>query len=359
LEEENREHMSSPGFYISLVVVCALGPLAYGQSPTEASTQPSRGNAVAVVGGAVITEQDVDSAAGRELHVLQEKIYALQKKALDDLIDRALLEQEAAARGITVEELKRRLVDGKVVVSDADVEREYKDHGSVVALTHDTHGVDDTKAAIRADLERKAKAEQFKTALAELRKKAQIEYLAGAPTPPLVSVTDSGPSRGAKEAPVTVIEFSDFQCQFCRQSWPTIDQMVKTYAGKIRLVFKQLPLPLHPQALQAAQASLCADAQGKFWPYHDKLFNSDDLTDSALKSYAAELGLNRTDFEKCLGSSAVLDQIHKDTEEARKIDVRVTPTFVINGKVLEGLIEPADFDREINFQLRKSGAPTR
>jgi protein-disulfide isomerase len=351
--------MNYRGFCITLVLVCVFVPLAYGQNRAEAlpsSSQPSRGTPLVVVGGAVITDQDVDSAAGRELHVLQEKIYALQKKTLDDLVNRALLEQEAALRGITVEELKRRLVDEKVVVSDADIEREYNDHPSAAARAHGTHGVEDTKAAIRADFERKAKAELYKTALAELRKKAQIEYLAGMPSPPLVSVSDSGPSRGTKDAPVTIIEFSDFQCPFCRQSWATVDHLVKTYGSKVRLVYKELPLPAHPQAMEAAQASLCADAQGKFWPYHDKLFNSDDLTDSALKSYAAEIGLNRTDFEKCLGSSAVLDHIRKDTEEARKIDVHVTPTFVINGKVLDGFIETADFEREIDLQLKESGA---
>jgi protein-disulfide isomerase len=348
-------------FLISLAIVIGLAHGAYGQKPGQPQQSSSQGQqgtaAVAVVdGGRVITEQEVDSAAGRELHVLQEKIYDLRKKALDSLIDQILLEQEAAARGITVEELKRRFASEKPAVSDAEVERAYADHGTAFALTHGTLGVDDTKRAIRADLERGAKAEQYKAALAELRRKARIDYLPAAPQPPLVTVTDSGPSRGAREAPITIIEFSDFQCPYCRQSWATVDQLVKTYATKIRFVYRQLPLPVHPQALQAAEASLCADAQGKFWPYYDKLFTSSDLSDTALKSYAAELKLNQGDFEKCLGSSNIRDAIHKDMEEAGKIGVRVTPTFVINGKVFEGLIDPAAFEQEIDLQLKRSTA---
>ncbi|HEY6333742.1 MAG TPA: thioredoxin domain-containing protein, partial [Blastocatellia bacterium] len=277
-------------------------------------------------------------------------------KALDDLIDKALLEQEASTRGISVEELQRRLISDKVEISDAQVEKEYAQHGSTVALAHATGTAADTRRIIRADLERAAKAELYKALIAQLRARAKIEILPDAPEPPLVSVNDSGPSIGPKEAPVTVVEFSDFQCPYCRESRTTLEQLVKDYGTKIRVVFKQLPLPVHPFALKAAEASLCADAQGKFWPYHDRLFSAEDLSDATLRSYAGSVGLNSQDFDKCMASPLIAEIVRKDVDEARRIDVHATPGFVINGRVLSGSVELSALRQEIDLQLKRLNA---
>jgi len=339
---------------LTLVV---LTQAAKSQSPSTRSTpSPHQTDAVVIVNGSrVITEEDVDVAAGRELYLLQERIYTLRQKALDSLIDKILLEQEANTRGITVEELVRRLTSEKADVSDAEVDREYAEHGSAVALAHGTHGVEDTKRVIRSDLENKAKAQKYRAALGELRAKARIDVLSGGLEPPRVSVSDSGPSKGAKDAPITIIEFSDFQCPFCRQSQAVLDHLFKTYPDKIRLVFKQLPGPAHPQALGAAEASLCADAQGKFWIYHDKLFASDDLSRSALVAYAGQIQLNREEFEKCLDSEGVHQAVLKDVQEARKADAHATPTFVVNGQVLSGFTDLVGFEQQIDLQLTRLG----
>jgi protein-disulfide isomerase len=329
-----------------------IATVAHAQSP--ATPERPSADPVAIVNGArVIAGSEVDSAAGRDIYILQERLYLLRKKALDDLIDKALLEQEAAARGISLEELERRVILDKVQITDAQVDKEYTEHGSAIALAHAIGTVEETKRLIRADLERGAKIELYKALIAQLRAKARIELLPGAPEPPLARLNDSGPSIGPKQAPVTVIEFSDFQCPYCKESRTTLEQLAKTYGSKVRVVFKQLPLLVHPRALKAAEASMCADAQGKFWPYHDKLFSSDDLSDAALNSYADAIGLNRQDFDKCLASPATVDVIRKDVEEARDTDIHTTPSFVVNGRVLSGFTELPALQQEIDLQLKR------
>ena len=332
-------------------VAALLGSVCAVYPQTASHPASNQGDPVVVVNGSrVITQSDVDSAAGRDLYILQERIYELRRKALDGLIDKILLEQEANARGITVEELKGRLM-GEVRVSDADVDREYTEHGSSIALSRGTHGIDDTKRAIKEDLLNQARQRKYHAALAELRSKARIDLISGGLQPPLVSVSDSGPSKGPKAAPITIVEFSDFQCPFCKQSQAVLDQLFNTYPDKIRLVFKQLPGPAHPDALAAAKASICADAQGKFWVYHNKLFASEDLSRSALIGYAREVQLNTEQFEKCMDSEAIRQSVLADEREAKSIDAHATPTFVVNGRVLSGFTELAAFEQQIDLQL--------
>jgi len=216
---------------------------------------------------------------------------------------------------------------------------------------------EEAKQRIRIELEGNEKVEAYKKALAELRRKASVEVLLVEPSPPVVRISDSGPSKGGRDAPVLIVEFSDFQCPYCKQATSTLKQVLQSYGETVRLVFKHTPLPIHADAFKAAQAAVCADKQGKFWEYHDRLFSSNVLSTDALRKEAAELGLDINEFNACLDSEASRAAVLKDMKEAKQADIQGTPSFVISGSVLRGARSFEDFKSVIDRELKKSVKP--
>jgi protein-disulfide isomerase len=175
-------------------------------------------------------------------------------------------------------------------------------------------------------------------------------------TGPTISLTGKIP-RGNVSAPITIVEYSDFQCPFCKRVQPTLDQLLKDYNGKIKLYYKHFPLnQIHPYAQKAAEASECAADQGKFWEYHDKLFENQNALDiQSLKKYAAELGLDTNKFNSCLDNGDKASQVNTELQEGISNGVSGTPTFFINGIELVGA-QPYDaFKQIIDSELRKIG----
>ena len=331
---------------------CCQDPAA--PSGAEAHKSPATGGSAdagappkdvaATINGRIITGTEVDALIAAQVYGLQQRIYALRRKALESLIDNILIEENARAEGITAEELKKRLFPENVEISQAEVEKVYASRATVYAA----YNPDEAKRKIRRDLENLAKTKAYQAALVALRDRARVDIRLAVPQPPLVSVSDSGPSQGPADAPVTIVEFSDFECPYCKQEAATLHQLLQAYPGKIRVVFKQTPLPIHARAFRAAQASVCAAQQGKFWPYHDKLFAASDLSEDALRSYAVQVGLSARDFDQCLSSDASAASVARDVQEARTAGVQMTPAFVINGKMLQGLTSLEVFKKEID-----------
>jgi protein-disulfide isomerase len=171
------------------------------------------------------------------------------------------------------------------------------------------------------------------------------------PTPQHVRYTiptDGFPSIGPADAPITIVEFSDFQCPFCRE-WQqvTYQPLMAAYPGKIRLVYRDFPLTsIHPNAFPAAEAAQCANEQNAFWPYHDKLFSSENLSDDIYKQYAQELNLDMTKFNTCITNHTYDKYIQDNSDFATKTGVDSTPTFFINGLALIGA-QPIDAFKQI------------
>ena len=178
---------------------------------------------------------------------------------------------------------------------------------------------------------------------------------AAAPPPPAekqdISVGDA-PVKGPKNAPVTIVEWSDFQCPFCGRVIPTVKQIEDTYKGKVRLAFKHQPLPFHNNAEPAAEAAMAANEQGKFWEMHDKLFaNQQSLDRPSLEKYAQEIGLNMSRFKAALDASKFKERIQKDSAEGMKVGANGTPTFFINGQKVEGAQPFENFKAVIDKEL--------
>ncbi|MBE3067032.1 MAG: DsbA family protein [Chloroflexi bacterium] len=185
----------------------------------------------------------------------------------------------------------------------------------------------------------------------------------GQPTPPAAAgttevqrvnvSTDGDPSIGPEDAPVTIVEFSDYQCPYCA-SWyqQTFDRLIANYPGQIRFVYRDLPLPMHPEAIPAAEAAHCAGEQDAYWKFHDALFSGQyDLGRAAYEQYAADLGLEPAAFTACLDDHRYQDEVRADAADATSLGLTGTPSFVINGRILIGALPFEDFKAIIDEEL--------
>lgn len=181
---------------------------------------------------------------------------------------------------------------------------------------------------------------------------------ATAPTGPVdITVTTADHIRGGKNAKVTIVEYSDFECPFCSRAHPTIQQVMNEYGDDVRVVYRHFPLSFHPQAQKAAEASECAADQGKFWQFHDVVFENQDLVQGGVaqfKKWAVELGLNASKFNNCLDSGEKAQLVTDDTNEGSALGVTGTPGFFINGQSVVGAQPFSVFKQIIDAELAKS-----
>lgn len=164
--------------------------------------------------------------------------------------------------------------------------------------------------------------------------------------------TEGFPSIGPENAPITIVEFSDYQCPFCKRWHDQVYQdLFKAYPGQIRLVIRNLPLAFHPEALPAAQAAMCAGEQDAYWAFHDSLFGERPLGQDTYLQYATDLGLDLDAFQKCLDEERYKDFIEKDAAFAQNLGVNGTPTFFINGLAIVGAQPLEVFKNVIDKEL--------
>jgi protein-disulfide isomerase len=185
----------------------------------------------------------------------------------------------------------------------------------------------------------------------QLKQKASVSILLSRPK---VAVTaDRGRLRGDPNAPVTIVEFADFQCPYCEAAEATLKQVLAKYKGKVQFGFRDFPLrQIHPQAQSAAEASRCAGDQGKFWEYHDVLFaNQGDLSQNVYAEHARKIGLDIVKFQACLDSGSSRPLIESDFQSGMAAGVTGTPAFYINGAMLSGAQPASEFESIINSEL--------
>jgi protein-disulfide isomerase len=170
----------------------------------------------------------------------------------------------------------------------------------------------------------------------------------------MVRLADNDPVLGDPNAPVTIIEFSDFQCPFCSRWFESVKPQLQPYIdrGEVRLIYRDFPLSFHQNAESAAIASECANEQGKFWEYHDVLFENQQALDSlSLKQYAADLGLNESQFNSCYDTSKYQGEVQTDFNDGAAVGVSGTPTFFINGTKVVGAQPWSAFQPIIDAEL--------
>jgi len=291
---------------------------------------------LATVGDDSITLADIRSRVGDNLDVLEARYlqqrYTIVDRTLQTVLRDRLLSAEAKKQNKTVDELLAAEVGGSFEPSEIEINAWYQDNQSRVR----GRTVDQLRGQI-ADLLRKERRAEANAKLdARLYKEQKVEVRL---QPYRVELNNEGaPAMGPDDAPVTFVEFSDFQCPFCSQFHPTMKQLAQKYGSKLRVVYRQYPIPsLHPNAFKAAEASLCANEQGKFWELHDMMFQEQNqLTISDLKAKAARLSMDQKKFDSCLDSGKYTQRVQDDAKEGSKVGVSGTPALFVNGVEIDG-----------------------
>ena len=341
---------------LKLAVAACLVVGAACATNAQPTKQPNQSDVVATLGDTRITLAEVDERALQEpassfgSSKLVQAIYVARRASIDSIIADRLLDQEAKARGIDRATLVEREIASKAPnPTEADIADWYKANPARV----NGATLDQVRAPIRSLLIEE-RMDAARTALVDaLKAKTTISISL---EPPRISVADGGrPVRGKSDATVEVIEFSDFQCPFCQRAHPTVDQVLKTYGDRIKFVYRHYPLGNHPDARPAAEAAACAESQGKFWEYHDRLFASPGkLSADDLKAHAVALGLDAARFNTCVDNHQQKARVDEDVAAADAAGVTGTPAFFINGRSIEGAQPFEAFKRVIDEELAKS-----
>jgi protein-disulfide isomerase len=232
----------------------------------SARASASETDVLARVDGDAISRAEVEQSAGGQFTQLRQQIYDLTEQSLGRTIDGKLLDLAAAKRGLERDAFLAAVIDSNPPEpTEAQIDSVYEAFRDRINASKDS-----VAPQIEAFLVNQARRVRYDSLLAALRDEYDVvNYL----EPPRVEVAATGPAMGPADAPVTIIEFSDFECPFCKRIHPTLKQVMDTYDGKVRLVYRHLPLTnIHPNAQKAAEASLCAHEQGQFWAMHDAIF---------------------------------------------------------------------------------------
>lgn len=335
---------------VSLLVTVGLLGLA---SATLVTAEDLPAVAATVQGQPVSTEELTASLRG-ELLRLEMQRYEVLKAGLDKLIAARLKELEAKQRDTSVEELEQEEIVAKATpVESEQVKTFYEANKSRIQQP-----LDQISPRIEAYLKQQAREQREQAFIRELRQRYEVSIALEAPTVEVSS--DDDPFIGPQDAPVTIVEFSDFQCPYCRRVQPALKRLMKEYEGQVKLVFRDFPLrSIHPQAQQAAEASQCAAEQQQFWPYHDKLFANSRLESSDLKQYAKELGLDATQFDTCLDSNKYLSEVEADLQDGQEAGVSATPSFFVNGQPINGAMPYERFQELVDMALEQHQSAKR
>ncbi len=338
---------------LALGVGCCL-PACSAQSKNDAggkSGAQDSSQVLAKVNGKVVTAGDVNASAADQFdqldHEYQQRRHDITEQELKKIVQQRLVDAEAAARGTTSEKL---LADIKPAeVTDADAEAFYEKNKAQMPPRPKEQLIPQIKQYLQAQGQQQARDKFYET----LEAKYKVDYLL---EPMRVEVAATGPAKGGPAgAPVTIVEFSDFQCPFCGRVTPTLQEVVSKYGSKVRLVFRQFPLPMHSNAAKAAEAAECANDQGKFWEMHDAMFKDQGaLAVDSLKTKAAAIpGINAAAFNSCLDSGKDQPLVQADMKAGNKAGVNGTPAMFINGRFISGAVSADELSKIIDDELKR------
>ena len=312
---------------------------------------------VARVGGAEVTLQEIEDAwhdndAASRIRMLQQ-LYDTRRRVLDIVIGDRLIDREAQTRGVSRDELLSAELPGRITpVADAEVDAIYE-------RNIDRFGgrtLEQMRPEIRSILEQQRPSLAMHQYMGELRMTADDVVIMLEPPRQEILTLVGDPVRGPADAAVVIVEFSDFQCPFCRRLAVMLDTLVAQHGDQLRFVFKDYPLPNHADAFKAAEAGNCANDQGGFWELHDKMFASQDALDvPSLKKYVAELGLDTEAFTECLDGNRYAADVERDLAIGQGYGVSSTPTIFINGRAVMGAAPLDVLDQIVREELALAG----
>jgi predicted DsbA family dithiol-disulfide isomerase len=324
----------------------------------ETPAKPALPEVLAKVGDQEIDRASVEKEATSSLAAVEAERLKCQQDAnrseheavqaaVERVVHRRILELEAERRGMTADALRAELKAKQGEVTDADVDAFYEENKARISQPKEQ-----VAEQIRAYIVQQRMVKADSDFFAEMEKSFKVDYLIG---PYRLEVAASGPAKGPAAAPVTIVEFSDFECPYCKRVNPTLEQVAAKYGDQVRIVFRHFPLSIHANAQKAAEASICASDQGKFWEMHDLLFNEQSkLAVADLKEKAGRIGLDAAKFDECLDSGRHAKTVESDLREGAVAGVAGTPAFFINGRFLSGAVPIEEFAKLIDDEVGRS-----
>ncbi len=354
--EEDMTMKTMRAIFSAAVLISLMACAGASQSGSPAGIP----KVVAVVNGLPVTEEAMKKEASADLSNLdmkkaqalvgfQREEHSILERALTNVIDGRIVDAEAKKRNMPVQTLIQTEVDSKVVPpNEAEVNAFYEANKGRINVQGD-----EALRQIRSYLRQQKRDSLYEAFITRLR----TDYKVATYLDPLRTEvkTEGFPAKGPANAPVTIVEFSDFECPFCAQVFPTLQLIEARYGDKVRVIFRQFPLnQIHPRAQKAAEASLCANEQKKFWDLHDSMFQDNrNLEILDLKKKAAGLKLDSQAFDACLDSSKYAPAVQKDISEGVRVGVTGTPTLFINGRYFNGAQPYNELAKVIDEELQR------
>ncbi len=341
--------MKKPVLTFGLAMIFGLG--AFFACTKEADSKPQfifkaapNNEAAAKINGNVVTYDELLSGVESDIYEAEMKVYEIKYNQLRALVLKKFMEADPAYKGDNDKFLDEQIAKG-IVVSDKEVEAFVQER----KIPKDNLN-EQLISRIKQFLEKEKKQQAIDSWIAKKTQGSPVEVYLARPTRPVkdVPVGDS-PFMGKADAKVTIVEFSDFQCPFCSRGSEIMGQLKKKYGDKIKVVFKHFPLPFHTMAPLASEAALCAEEQkkGNFWKLHDLMFaDQQNLLQGGLVEKAKKIGINEPEFSKCLNSRKFKKVVDADMALGQKVGVKSTPTFFVNGKMINGA-QPVEVFSEI------------
>jgi protein-disulfide isomerase len=358
--------------YVAKAIGFDIGILAAGLmlvlpliSSAQEKAAPKTG-IISSIRGVSVTEGELSSAASAELERLElSKIqfevnyersrHQVLERTLQRIVEEKLLNAEAAKRGITSDQLIAAEVDKNVKdPTDQEANTFYEANKANIRASKEQ-----ALPQIRQYLKQQDQAKLRSELIERLKTANGVSYSID----PMRSVIESAgyPSRGPANAAVTIVEFSDFQCGYCKNVSSTLQKLMQDFSADVRVVYRQFPLnEIHPAAQKAAEASLCAADQGKFWEMHDLMFREQATIGVAdLKAKAMRLSLNTATFDACLDSARHADKILYDLQAGARVGVSGTPALFINGRFYSGARPYEELAATVKDELQRKGSPPK
>lgn len=345
-------------FIVAALTIAVIGLASFSctkevSSKTNFIFKPApKAGLAANISGKEISNEDLYKGVENDIYEAEMKVHEIKMNKLRALLLEKLMEADPKKKGLTNDEFLEKHIASKVSVSAKEIQAFIKERGIDKKIVNAQ-----MKERIKkfVGMEKKKKAVDNWVAK-QTQKNPVLVYLTKPQRPVFEVEAGDAPWAGGSDAKVTIVEFSDFQCPFCKKGADRMDEVKKKYGKKVKVVFKNFPLPFHTHAKGAAQASLCANEQGNkfFWKLHDMMFNDQaGLASDALKAKAKKSGLNTDKFMDCLTSQKYLSKVEADMKAGRDLGVKSTPTFFVNGKLINGAHPLETFAELIDEELKK------
>tara|TARA_R110002049_G_scaffold60303_2_gene162163 strand:- start:48 stop:1097 length:1050 start_codon:yes stop_codon:yes gene_type:complete len=345
-------------WFISAAIVAA-SLIGFSSCSQDADSKPNfifksapKTGVVAKIGDTEVTEAEMLKGIESQVYEAEEKLHELKMGRIRALVLKSLMEADSRKKGLSNDEFLEKYIASNVKVTDKDID------AFIAERKIPKENVNDQiKEKVRQFLAMEKKKEAIENWIGEKTKKSPVEVYLSQPSRPTFDVElGNAPFVGGADAKVTIVEFSDFQCPFCAKGAELMGEVKKKYGNKVKIAFKNYPLPFHKHAKDAAHAALCVNEQKPeyFWKLHDVMFaDQTKLSLADLKASAKKIGAKSDEFDQCMSSGKFMAAVDADMEQGKELGVQSTPTFYINGQLINGAHPIEIFSEIIDQELAK------